>query len=979
MSDHVKKLLKRKLIAVYVLGLILSASVSMAQGLPEIVGLPKITHYTREDFEIETQFWSMAEDNDGIIYFGTNWGIAILTGQEWTSLKMPNGSDVRAVYHTEDNRILVGAYNEIGEIKRDEYGKFYYESLLYLISEDENDFGLIWQIEALDELLIFRSFTKLIFLSDNKATVIPTSDIFWSVDVVEGKAYVTMNDGIHLFIEDRIELELIIESLSYNYERIIAILPLNQEKATVFTRQGNSYILNLKTDNLIFDRTHVESPGLDQIFCAKRSSTGEYLLGTINNYLKIYDPKKPELVRTRNDLQDKTVLNIYESRNGNIWTLLNRGVDHIDMSFPGTTIFTNAAIYDTEFIGSRLFVATNQGTYRSGPIYANSQLSTSDFELVSGLEAQTWSVQIVGGTLFIGHDNGAYYLDEKLEPVFIDGTYGIWKVIRVPGYENKLFACGYDGLFLIEKVNGKYQATRKIANFEESARDIVAGKSRGEFWICHGIKGIYHVRLDSELNEVISREHFTDKNGLPTTHGINVSTYNEEIVFLTSFGVYTYSDSLGQFAPHPELQRIFSNDKVVTNLTQYRETVWFVHDNSMGFYSLSSPQHLNKDLFASLNGTFITSMEHLYPINSQTILVGTNTGLYQFKHISPNTTSKIPTHITSVRYKDAADNIQFETVQPSSLISLSPEISSLEFTYAAPLLSSKKDVQYRYKLENFDQSWSNWTIENSKEYSFLKPGSYIFLVEAKDNRNTKSELISYSFEILPPWYQSNQAMLLFALIFLSILGATVFWVRHRYRKSLAEQDRIRKVLELELQQVKLEREKESILKDNTLLEDDIVNQNKELANYTLQLSKNHDLLIHVKDTLNEIKKEARLEKTKTRIRELARKISVSLDEEEHLKIFDTNFEKVHQSFFNELKAKYPDLSQKELRLCGFVKMNMTNKEIASVLNISIRGVETARYRLRKHLSLDHDINFVEFLDALSSGNGSNGQSADHDE
>jgi DNA-binding CsgD family transcriptional regulator len=199
-----------------------------------------------------------------------------------------------------------------------------------------------------------------------------------------------------------------------------------------------------------------------------------------------------------------------------------------------------------------------------------------------------------------------------------------------------------------------------------------------------------------------------------------------------------------------------------------------------------------------------------------------------------------------------------------------------------------------------------------------------------------------------------------------ILTGVFLRLRRGYNKSLAEQDKLRQVLELELEHVKLEREKESILKSNVLLEDDILNKSKELANYTLQLTKNHELLGEVRDSLNEIKKDARLDKTKSSIRNLAKKISQSLEAEEHLKIFDTNFEQVHHEFFNELKAKYPDLTQKELRLCGFVKMNMTNKEIASVLNISVRGVETARYRLRKHLSLDHDINFVEFLDQLSS-------------
>jgi AraC family chitin signaling transcriptional activator len=101
---------------------------------------------------------------------------------------------------------------------------------------------------------------------------------------------------------------------------------------------------------------------------------------------------------------------------------------------------------------------------------------------------------------------------------------------------------------------------------------------------------------------------------------------------------------------------------------------------------------------------------------------------------------------------------------------------------------------------------------------------------------------------------------------------------------------------------------------------------------------------------------------------LIKRINTNLQDEEHIKVFEANFERVHYEFFNELKAYFPDLTQKELRLCAFVRMNLTNKEIASILNISVRGVETARYRLRKRLSLNHEEDMAEFLEKLYSSN-----------
>lgn len=945
---------------------LLFTPVGLAQEHADITGLSKITHYTKADYGIETQFWAMAEDDDGVIYFGTNWGISILNGQQWLSVEIPKGSEVRALHQTRDNRIIVGGYNEIGEIKKDEFGQYYYVSLLDLMANEEIDFDFIWQIESIDNLLIFRSFTKLILLLENKVTVIPTNNIFWSANIIDDQIIVSSAEDLFILDRDSQKLELIVNADGYNQERIVAVLPYKSGSALVFTRVGNSYLLDYRNKTIVLDKQHFESSNHDQIFCATRSSDGRYLLGTINSYMKYYDPENPESNQFRSDLQDKTVLHIFESKNGNTWTLLNRGVDCIDNSFPGTTIFANASIYDTEFHKNRLLIATNQGTYISSKELDSQPLATTDFELISGLEAQTWSIQSIDSTIFIGHDFGAFYLDEHFNPVYVNGTYGIWKVIPVSGYKNRLLACGYDGLFLIEKSGNEFKLLQKVESFNESTQDIFPGASPGEFWVAHGYKGIFQIKLNNTLTQVISRVHFTDKNGLPSIYGINISHYNGENIFLTKDGPYTYVDSTNQFSPHAELQEIFKERKEISILTQLKQTVWFIEDNSLGFYSLSSPNKLNKDLFSSLDGTFITGMEHLYPLNSQTLMVGTNTGLHLYKHTSPIITTSIPTTVTSVSYLDNTDTIRFCKIKPTSAIRLEHDISSLRFTFSAPQLSSKKDIQYRYKLDNFDNSWSDWTKNASKEFSFLTPGEYSFLVEAKDNQSMKADMVRYPFGILPPWYQTNLAIFTGTAATLVFLLGIFLRIKRGYNKSLAEQNRIRKVLELELKQANLEREKKNILKDNTILADNIIGKNKELANYTLLLAKNQDLLIEVKDTLNEIKKDARLEKTKTRIRNLAQRISTSLKQEEHLKLFDTHFEKVHQSFFSELKIRYPDLTQKELRLCGFVKMNISNKEIASVLNISLRGVETARYRLKKHLNVEHDINFVEFLDKLPS-------------
>ncbi len=75
----------------------------------------------------------------------------------------------------------------------------------------------------------------------------------------------------------------------------------------------------------------------------------------------------------------------------------------------------------------------------------------------------------------------------------------------------------------------------------------------------------------------------------------------------------------------------------------------------------------------------------------------------------------------------------------------------------------------------------------------------------------------------------------------------------------------------------------------------------------------------------------------------------------------TNFDQVHENFLLRLREAFPELTAKDLRLCAFLRLNLSSKEIAPLLNISARGVEISRYRLRKKLQLDHKEHLTDFI------------------
>ena len=133
------------------------------------------------------------------------------------------------------------------------------------------------------------------------------------------------------------------------------------------------------------------------------------------------------------------------------------------------------------------------------------------------------------------------------------------------------------------------------------------------------------------------------------------------------------------------------------------------------------------------------------------------------------------------------------------------------------------------------------------------------------------------------------------------------------------------------------------------------------------LVKKKEVIADMYDQLKLISREMKSGTNRKSVRDLIGKIKQHQIGEEYMEVFDVNFERVHVDFFNRLLKLNPDLTKRELRLCAFVKMDLSNKEIAPLLNISVRGVETGRYRIRKKLDI-HEKNFKNYLDGLVADN-----------
>ncbi|HEY0899258.1 MAG TPA: triple tyrosine motif-containing protein, partial [Sphingobacteriaceae bacterium] len=287
--------------------------------------------------------------------------------------------------------------------------------------------------------------------------------------------------------------------------------------------------------------------------------------------------------------------------------------------------------------------------------------------------------------------------------------------------------------------------------------------------------------------------------------------------------------------------------------------------------------------------------------------------------------------------------------------------NSIRISFSLPHYSPE-DIRYQYFLEGYSDQWSDWSTQAQKEFSNLPSGSYTFMVRAKVNDRTLSESTRLEFEVLTPWYSTFWAWIIYAAIL-----AYLVWVgRKAYlRKLLAHQKQLQQKLQAEkeeqLRQETLANEREIVRLRNQQLQADLDSKNRELANSAMNIVSKNELLQKISEEIHLLQDDHGQKLSDTRLKSIQKVINDGMNDDRDWNLFEKSFNEAHENFFKKLKADHPELVPNDLKLCSYLRMNMSSKEIASLLNITLRGVEIRRYRLRKKLNVPQNKNLTEFL------------------
>ncbi|GGH16813.1 ligand-binding sensor domain-containing protein [Pedobacter zeae] len=942
-----------------------------------LLGIPQVVNYNNEQYNGGIQNWDVEQDKNGILYFGNNEGLLTFNGRYWNLYRLPNFTSVRSVGIDSRNRIYVGGQDEFGYFYPNAQGILKYTSLLNLLPENMRKLADIWGVSIVGDEVFFRSIHAILHYKDGVVKSYKTNTTWMFMGTAKGKVFSQSADSGLMIYDHEMWKPFCVDSV-LNRSGITAVLPYGGDTLLVsMLKKGLFLLVNhqlkpLKTSlNQVFlnERIYFATQIGPNLYGVATTSGGVYIMNKQGNLVQKYNYKE--------GLQNNNVRGILLDKDKNMWLALDDGIAYVAINSAVKSISPDRNKQITSYAfrkyGESIYIGTSNGLYRAKINTAMPDLSYSlaNFEEVKNSKGQVWGLDEINNQLLMAHEDGTLLVkDNTATPLYsLIGTWMYQSMDNV--YPSKEVIAGtYAGLQEITYDGSRFINGGRIAGINETLRFIVADSNNpDQIWASHPYHGVYKIELKPDHKSILHTTLFSDRDGLPTKLYNYVFHIKNRVVIATTSGVFEYNTSSKKFTRFKLLGSALNGVPIQYLREDNDGNIWFVTNKKVGVIDFHRPQ--GKNAFSilylpELNGKVVGGFESIYTPDSRNIFIGANKGAYHInyqKYIENITRPNVV--LGTVKLLGNKDSVVFGGyfVNKGSIVAKQdlqeiPEyvysLNSIHFEYASTLFEHDKNIKFSYQLIGFDSEWSAWGTKSEKDYTNLPAGKYTFNVKASTGINNESEVVSYTFVVLPAWYNTIWMRMVYLILIVLALRLIIRWQK---KKHIKEQERMSYLHQLELDR----NEKEIVRLQNEKLEADVNYKNKELSTMTMHLVQRGKVLAKIKEVISAVIKNHDLNESSPSFRHLIRLIKDVEKKDQELDHMSVHFNHVNTEFFSRLKDLYPDLSQNDLKFCAYLSMNLSSKEMAQLMNVTIKAIEVGRYRLRKKLQLKPETNLYEFL------------------
>ncbi|MFV7234794.1 histidine kinase [Flavobacterium sp. ZB4R12] len=888
--------------------------------------LPFVENYSKSNYQGDNQIWNVAQGNDAAMYFANNYYLLRYDGVKWEKYTLPNKTIIRSIM-VDGDKIYSGSYKEFGYWFRKE-GKMHYVS----ISKgnkvfDEKNNEEIWKIFKFNNKIYFQSFNG-VFLFDGKAIKeIKFPFLISYCFVVDNQLLIaSVEKGIYRMNNGHIEK---VNGWAILENNVIHTIQKHHDKTYFFTKKNGVYILEngvlIAWKNPLNDILKAANINIAQFI-----KSNKLIIGTANKGVYVFDLNDGSYknINRNNVLMNNSILSIGQDKEDDLWLGLDNGIAHIEVNSPISIFYDSSGIlgsvYSVASTAKGYLMASNHGVFK----YEDKQLS-----LVPNTQGQAWNISKINNKYLIGHNEGTFIYDNGLF-YKLSSINGGWNLTK-SSINNSYLQATYSGVIIYNDAN---DLNKKIV-VEGLLKPIkyVAQNRKNEIWAADNNRGLYRI-LYNDAYETTNVENVTQRSKINNDFGVKIFEFRNEILFLIHNSWDTYNSITNQL----EGNELFnSNFKNVSDIVAIDENNFMVLQDGLLYHIYANDNKFIKNSIQEkyYKGKIINNNLKVFK-NNDSYLLNLDDGFISLQ----------------LKYKNKPrTNVKIEAFNDDVLVENKSKIkhnSELRIHVISGIYgATKPDLFYRINgTKEFIPIKEGLIILNN-----LNSGSHDVTIYHNDGLHY-NKVSNFQFIVAKAWYFSFWMILVYLIVIGLILYLYYKWNKMKYIQKLKLQEEElkhqKKILEMEL---KAENELNVQEYEKHILELELQSKSSEVAGKSLSIAKQSEMIENIQGILDS---ETDFNKLKS---EIKKAIKINAVNKHEWETFETNLNQIHNEFIINLSKKYPNLTSKDIKLCIYLKMNLSSKEIAPMMNISFRGVELHRYRLRKKLNLVQDENLSKFL------------------
>lgn len=942
--------------------------------------LPDIRNFATTDYRAGTQNWDIIQDSTGLMFIANNLGLLIYDGGWWDLHPVPNYSAVRSVHAAADrSRIYVGASDEFGFFCTNDNGDgIRYQTLVDRLPVAYRHFGEIWNIHELGSMTVFQCKNSLfVYHPEGKIKVFDFDKSIQTSAVVGNRILLSCKDGAGggIFQFSGTDITPLPGTEPMQGLNVCAILPHGKDMLFVTDLDGIFIYDGHQCTPYVMDITPFLKA--NQVFCADIKQN--YIaFGTVLQGIVVKNLKTGQTLyaNRHSNLRNNTVLSMRFDDMNNLWLGLDNGLAYVLTSSPYHELLGAREDIGTAYTSvvkdDKLYLGTNQGLFYIGYPLKEGPVSQTP-QMIQGIKGQVWMLENIDDVMLCAADKGAFVI-EGTRARRIEGMDGTWNFVPLRKHPGYVISCDYRGLTILKREGKDYVLKNRLKGFNEVS-NVICEDGDGTIWMSHWQKGIFHLWLSDDLEKVTRQELFNQGNGLLQDRDNYIYESDHHVYISSGSGFYRYNPKTRKLERDDERSRIFNNAGQSLRITPCENgNLWACKQD---YCALA---HLQKDgsyivdsiSFQELAPQLQIGFGRFTPLNDQLTLLNGNDGFYCVNSDSKPNPKHHPTLIRRIKSTLYNDSVLYTNViftQQKESVKIPHNLNSICIEYIQSEYRGGNAMTYQCYLKGYDKAWSAEQTATAKEYTGLSKGKYTFCVKARNRITGETDEASIEIEILPAWYETWWAYIIYTTLFIALFWLLTKYLRRkaelRFEEEKKEKEQQLKAQQTEYEMEKARREKELAMLKSEQLEVELKHKSSELADSTMNLIRKNDMLQELDENMNDLSESVRREDAKAaiskKISDIRRSIKNNMAEDENWDRFEQNFNLVYDNFMQKLTAAFPDLKDNDKKLCAYLRMGLSSKEMASLLNTTVRSIETARYRLRKKLNMESGENLTDFI------------------